>query len=122
MEKISKEMIAPCGMNCGLCLHFLRTKDKCPGCNAGRKVNNRPIKCGIRLCPERKDGFCFECGKFPCDRLQRLDKRYRERYGMSEIENLEHIRDLGIDDFVKKEQNKYQSEGKTFCVHDQQYY
>ncbi len=25
-------LIAPCGMNCGICLAYLRTKNVCPGC------------------------------------------------------------------------------------------
>ena len=24
--------IAPCGMNCGICLAYIRTKNVCPGC------------------------------------------------------------------------------------------
>jgi hypothetical protein len=122
MEKINKKLIATCGMNCGLCLHYLRAENKCPGCFSGRKVNNRPIKCGIRLCKHRKGEFCFECIQFPCERLKRLDKRYKLKYGMSEIENLENIRDKGIEKFVKIECKKWQSDQGTFCIHDKKYY
>ena len=48
------------------------------------------------MCKDRKGDFCFDCDKFPCDRLKRLDKRYREKYGMSEIENLNKIREIGL--------------------------
>ena len=119
---MDKKLIAPCGMNCGVCLHFLRAENKCPGCFTGRKVNNRPIKCGIRLCKDRKEAFCFECDKFPCDRLKRLDSRYQERYGMSEIGNLEYIRDHGIEKFVEKEERRWLTEKGVFCVHDKKYY
>lgn len=27
-----KHLIAPCGMNCGTCIAYLRDKNKCPGC------------------------------------------------------------------------------------------
>src|SRR4030042_3919129 len=97
MSRISNNLVAPCGMNCGICQAYLRKENKCPGCFSGRKVNGEPIKCGRRLCKERKGDFCFECDKFPCDSIKRLDKRYREKYGMSEIENLEYIRDCGIE-------------------------
>ena len=29
---MEKELIAPCGMNCGICKYYYREKDKCPGC------------------------------------------------------------------------------------------
>lgn len=29
-NKIS--LIAPCGMNCSICMAYLREKNKCPGC------------------------------------------------------------------------------------------
>lgn len=122
MQKITKKLIAPCGMDCGLCLHYLREENKCPGCFSGRKVNGRPIKCGIRLCEQRQDEFCFECTQFPCDRLKRLDKRYREKYIISEIDNLKFIRDNGIEKFIEKECEKWQSEKGTFCIHDKKYY
>lgn len=47
--------------------------------------------------------YCFGCGSFTCDRLNNLDKRYRTKYGMSMIENLENIRKLGIRHFIRNE-------------------
>jgi hypothetical protein len=41
---------------------------------------------------------------------------------MSEIANLEMIRDQGIDVFVKNERKRWQSEKGIFCVHDKKYY
>lgn len=115
---MKKELIAPCGMNCGLCLHYLRAKNKCPGCFSGRKVSGACIKCGIKLCKKRKGEYCFDCEEFPCERIKRLDKRYRERYGMSEIENLKAIKEKGIDCFLKAENKKWVNEEGTMCVHD----
>jgi hypothetical protein len=119
---LNKEIIAPCGMNCGLCLHYLRDENKCPGCSSGRKVNGGCIKCAIKLCKERKGEYCFDCDKFPCDRLKRLDKRYQEKYGMSEIENLENIRKKGIEAFMISEEKRWVSSNGTFCVHDKKRY
>lgn len=119
--KIDKNLIAPCGMNCGVCLHYLRAENKCPGCFTGRKVNGRPIKCGRRLCKKRKGEFCFECDEFPCDSIKRLDERYRTKYGMSEIENLEFIKVHGIEKFIKQQEEKYIKDGKVYCVHDKKY-
>lgn len=144
MKTFTKNLIAPCGMNCGVCLHFLREKNKCPGCFSGRKVNQRPIKCGIKLCIRRRGEYCFNCNdfpcseslaaiarnrihqtsttRFPCERLKRLDKRYREKYGMSEIENLVYIKKNGISKFLKEQSKKYISSKGIYCVHDKKYY
>lgn len=119
---MKKELIAPCGMNCGICLGRLRKERKCPGCFSGRKVSGRPIKCGIKLCKERRGEYCLDCDNFPCERLKRLDKRYRERYGMSEIDNLELIKNKGIDYFLKQEEKRWINSDGIYCVHDKNRY
>lgn len=119
---MNQKSIAPCGMNCGLCQMYLQEKDKCPGCSSGRKVHNRCIKCGIKLCKNRHGDFCHECDQFPCERLERLDRRYREKYGMSEIENLKAIKKDGLKKFIESEKKKWENETGTFCVHDKKRY
>ena len=94
-------LIAPCGMNCGICNAYLRDKNPCPGC---QDVDTR---CIIKRCETIKtntSGFCFECKKYPCRRLKQLDKRYSSRYNMSMIENLECIRENGIDRLIEREE------------------
>jgi len=51
-----------------------------------------------------------------------MDKRYRTKYGMSEIENLEFIRENGIRKFTVMERTKWISSKGIFCVHDRKYY
>ena len=123
MRTINRNSIAPCGMNCGVCLAHLRENNPCPGCNVTdcNKPKTR-LNCQIKNCSERQGKYCFACAKFPCDRLKRLDKRYREKYGMSEIENLAFIRAHGIDAFVKSERAKWQSAKGTLCVQNKKYY
>jgi len=123
MEKINRNLIAPCGMNCGICIGYLRQKNRCRGCGEAEK--NKPktrVFCKIRICKERKGKYCFDCVKFPCDRLKMLDKRYRANYDMSEIENLEFIRCKGINNFVKNERKRWQSSKGLLCVHNKKYY
>jgi hypothetical protein len=119
---MDKKLIAPCGMNCGVCLHYLRANNKCPGCFSGRKVNGRCIKCGIKLCKNRHGEYCFDCDNFACERLKRLDKRYKERYKMSEIENLKTIKEKGIKSFLIQEEKRWVDSNGTFCVHDKKRY
>ena len=115
-EKISPQalhpgLIAPCGMNCGLCMGYLREKDTCAGCKAGDAGKAKSVlACTIRKCEAlraSKSGFCFECDTFPCARLRRLNNRYRTKYRMSMLENLEVIRDSGVEAFVESERERW---------------
>lgn len=64
--------------------------------------------------------FCSDkCETYPCRRLKNLDKRYRTKYGMSMIENLEHIKQLGIKEFMRNEKQRWTCSecDATICVH-----
>ncbi len=104
-------LIAPCGMNCGICIGHLREKNKCAGCNI--ESENKPNyckKCTIKNCEyllTSKSGFCFDCPVYPCTRLKQLDKRYRTKYRMSMIENLNNINSSGIEEFLNQENKKW---------------
>ncbi|MBP2030468.1 hypothetical protein J2755_001402 [Methanohalophilus levihalophilus] len=116
-------LIAPCGMDCGICYAHLREKNSCPGCrlfNADEPISI--ASCKIRNCELVKAGkvkYCFECSNYPCKRLKALDKRYRTKYNMSEIENLEFIKENGIRKFVRNEKARWTCPecGGTICVH-----
>ena len=116
-------LIAPCGMDCALCRAHQRDKRRCPGCNgADADKPGYCTACRIRTCEELRShecAWCFECAKFPCVRLRQLDHRYRMRYGMSMIENLESIRDAGLEAFVAAEKSRWACPGcgATLCVH-----
>jgi hypothetical protein len=125
MEALNRfELIAPCGMNCGICLGHLREKNHCPGCRGSK--DDLPKYCGsciIRNCTILKENnwkFCSnKCEKFPCLRLRNLDKRYRTNYNMSMIENLDNIEKNGIRKFVGNEKMRWSCSecGGTVCVH-----
>lgn len=117
------DLIAPCGMNCGICKAYLRSNNPCLGCNQAEQ--NKPktrVNCKLRICKKRTGKFCCDCTIFPCDRLIHLDFRYRTRYGMSEIENLEFIHKNGIKKFLEQERKKWIFEKGVLCVHDKNYY
>jgi hypothetical protein len=120
---IDTVMIAPCGMNCGICRAHLRDKNICPGCNElDENKHKYRISCRIKNCEERKElsaNYCFLCKGFPCARLKQLDKRYRTKYGMSMIDNLNMIKEAGIDSFMILENKKWACEkcGDAICVH-----
>lgn len=124
---MNEELIAPCGMNCTICSGFLAyqhdVKSKgirmpyCAGCRP-RKKQCAFLKKGCKLLLADKVRYCYECGDFLCTRLEHLDERYKTNFGMSMIENLEYIRDNGIDKFLQKEQENWQCSecGGVICL------
>ncbi len=127
MEK--EDLIAPCGMNCGLCVSyqfmisdlnkrgFKRTY--CAGCRP-RGKNCVFMKASCDLLGKGLVRFCFECNDYPCMRLKTLDKRYRTKYRMSMIENLNNIKDQGMEKFLEKEAEKWRCPkcGGVICCHN----
>ena len=118
-----KEMIAPCGMNCGSCLGYMRTENHCPGCRSD--ADPKPSYCSgcivinCDLLRETESGFCYDCPKYPCRRLKNLDKRYRTRYGTSFFDNLAMIKEEGIDRFLAFETGRRTCPqcGSILCIH-----
>ena len=120
---MNSSLLAPCGINCRVCIAFLRKKNKCPGCRTN--TVDKPItrsQCKIKNCDELLNNnlkFCYECKKFPCQQIKHMDKRYRKRYNMSTIENLRTMKNMGIREFVKNEKIRWTCSqcGGTICVH-----
>lgn len=112
-------------MDCGLCLAHLREKNRCAGCNGDDAAKPRHcVTCRIKTCEGMAGstlGLCYECAKFPCARLRRLDARYRAKYGMSMVENLEYIREHGLERFIALEQTRRAcpQSGSVLCMHSE---
>jgi hypothetical protein len=122
-------LIAPCGMNCGVCVSYLAMKNNlnkqgfkkayCAGCRPrGKNCTFMAKKCD--LLGKGLIRFCHECGDFPCSRLIDLDHRYRTKYHLSMIENLEFIKDHGIESFLAQEEAKWRCPecGGRICCHN----
>jgi hypothetical protein len=114
--KMDESLIAPCGMNCGLCISYLGMKSEinnkgfnkryCSGClPRGKNCTFNAKHCN--LLAKSLLRFCYECKNYPCQRLKDLDKRYSTKYHMSMIENLEFISENGIEKFLEKEEAKW---------------
>jgi hypothetical protein len=126
---IDPALIAPCGMNCALCAGYLALKNdlkskgirmiNCAGCRPRNK------KCAFLKghCSKLSKGeltFCFECDSFPCERLKTIDNRYRSRYRMSMIENLNLIKENGMEKFLENQEEtwKCQNCGEVISCHN----
>lgn len=120
---MNQSLIAPCGMNCGICLAYLREKNTCAGCWGDNKYKFASCaKCIIKNCDllkETTSKFCYDCPKYPCARLKQLDKRYKTKYHMSMRENLKVIKKLGLPVFIEMEKARWMCPvcGGSICVH-----
>ncbi|MFC2159620.1 DUF3795 domain-containing protein [Actinomycetota bacterium] len=121
------KLIAPCGMNCSLCKAYIRDEKKCPGCRGENTGKNKYcIQCIIKNCEyleKNNQKYCTSrCKKFPCMRLKNLDKRYRTKYNMSMIDNLDNIEKDGIRKYINSEKDRWIKGDSILCVHDKKYY
>ena len=129
MDNFIEDLIATCGINCHLCVSYQFRKNNlnkqgfnrsyCPGCiPRGENCTHIGGKCEITK--NGKARFCFECNSYPCKILKALDKRYRTKYRMSMIENLDFIRKNCLNDFLKKEEKKWKCPecGGVICCHN----
>ena len=110
------ELVAACGMNCALCASNLALKNElknkgirmpyCTGC----RPRNKQCSFIKKSCSKLLNGkvtFCYECADFPCKNLAGLDARYSSRYHMSMVENLRFIKEHGMEEFLKMQQEKW---------------
>jgi hypothetical protein len=105
MNPFSESLIASCGMDCAICMAYLRERNRCGGCYAPDRKCNR--NCTISACGQVTDRYHHDCAEFPCQRLKQLDDRYRKKYHMSMLANLAAIQGDGIHAFVKSEQERW---------------
>jgi hypothetical protein len=124
------ELIAPCGMNCAICIAYMgyhmngsKKKVNCTGCRV-RNKNCAFIMKRCKYLPKKEIEFCFECKEFPCENLKKLDKKYRTKYNMSMVENLKFIKEHGMEKFLHQQEKRYRCPdcGGVICVHNKRCY
>jgi hypothetical protein len=113
---LRKELIGSCGINCAVCARYLAreydVKSKgisipyCEGCGPGnRQCATLKKKCDLLM--KGSVTLCYECDKFPCANLERLDGSYRKFFKTGLIDNLREIKAKGMDAFLKSQREKY---------------
>ncbi len=89
-------------------LNFL-ARSKCNGCQAG---GGNPF-CNIRKCCKKKNIVsCADCEEFPCKKLEWLNERYRKW----NIKNLERIREIGYEEWLKEKEKEVKEGFKTGLI------
>lgn len=130
-ENFDANLVGQCGINCGTCVAFFgytmagkKRIHPCMGCRT-RKSLCAFIKKGCKRIAEKNPvEFCFECSDFACENLVRIDTVYRTRFDMSLIENLNYIKEKGMDAFLEAEKEKWTCPdcGEVISVHTKRCY
>lgn len=122
--EIQKELLAPCGLYCGVCAIRIAHRDNnqkfkerlapvygvqpegicCQGCLSS-EVFAYCIKCPIRSCAQEKgyDG-CHECPEFPCEHIEKFPVPVGKKVILRSIPQR---RSMGIEKWVYEEEKRY---------------
>jgi hypothetical protein len=123
-----RKLVARCGLWCGACRAYLLLKKDLfeekgykRGCN-GCWVQNKNCAFLRKKCPYlgKTIDFCFECDLMPCEALEKLNEGYKKRYRVNLIENLNRMKEIGLDKWISEQEKLYQCPecGGEICVHD----
>jgi len=130
---VDNNLVAPCGIYCGACRQYLLWKKDlleergykmgCKGC----RIRNKNCAFIRRDCPALKKkelDYCYECEQFPCQKLQKIDSQYQERYSVNLVENLKRIEETGVEQWLQEQKRLYTCPecGGEICVHDAECY
>jgi hypothetical protein len=102
------DSVGMCGVNCALASCF-RT-GTCRGCRSENPAQKRKSKwkCPIRTCVLSKQlAHCGECAEFPCTIRRRLDKTYREKYGIDLPANILALVEVGPTVWCAHQQSEF---------------
>jgi hypothetical protein len=132
MVEIKKELLAPCGLYCGVCSIYMAHRDNnikfkekllpvykafardtsdiaCTGCLSDGIVFPVCRVCAIKKC-NRERGFegCHECNDFPCKFIE----NFPIRVGKKVIQRaIPFWRERGTEKFVEEEEKRYHCPG-----------
>jgi hypothetical protein len=119
MDHERQDLVAPCGIDCGICeantckdnpqlLAYLVSRgipgDKlpCAGCREGK--GHCPVitdQCETYQCATGKGvDFCYDCGEFPCIKLQPSADRADVLPHNTKVFNLCTIKRAGVEGFI----------------------
>lgn len=114
MNKAEIDLVAPCGIYCGACPAYVRTKS-CFGCRPEDRSQKRISKwhCKIRNCclMDKKLEFCSQCADFPCKTLIKLKESHpgdeKFSYRREIIVGLLRMKEIGVSKWLKEREKKW---------------
>jgi len=128
MVEIKPELLAPCGLYCGVCAVYIAHRDDnlkfkqaltkvykpfikgiediaCTGCLSEGIVFPVCKKCPIKDCSQQKgiEG-CHECDEWPCKYIENFPLKVGKKVIFRTIPTW---KELGTEEFVKREEERY---------------
>lgn len=128
MVEINKNLLAPCGLYCGVCSIYIAHRDdnekfkralmkvykpfikgiedlKCTGCLSDKEVFPVCRSCPIKDCTQQKgiEG-CHECEEFPCKFIENFPIEVGKKVILRTIPTW---REVGTKEFVQMEEERY---------------
>jgi len=128
MTVFNKDLLAPCGLYCGVCAVYIAHRDnntkfkeklvkvyqsftkslddvQCTGCLSEGDVFGYCQTCPIKSCVRLKEiEGCFQCEDWPCKIIKRFPIPVGKRVIMRSIPEW---RELGTEKWVKTEESRY---------------
>lgn len=128
MTEVKQELLAPCGLYCGVCSIYIAHRDnnikfkdrlvnlykpliesiddiQCTGCLSKGIIFSYCQSCPIKSCAKEKDlEGCYQCGDWPCKLIKRFPIPVGKKVIMRAIPQW---RELGTEKWVKDEVNRY---------------
>ena len=128
MTSINKDLLAPCGLYCGVCAVYMAHRDnnqkfkeklvkvyqpltksiedvQCEGCLSEGTVFGYCQTCPIKSCVKDKElEGCFQCEEWPCKMIKRFPVPIGKKVIMRAIPQW---KDLGTEKWVKEEEKRY---------------
>jgi hypothetical protein len=122
--EIKKELLAPCGLYCGVCSIMMAHRDnnqklkerlaglygvspegiRCQGCLSG-EVFAYCTRCPIRSCTRQK-GYegCHQCNEFPCEHIEKFPVDVGKKVILRAIP---YRREVGTEKWIQDEEARY---------------
>lgn len=122
--EVRKELLAPCGLYCGVCAIMMAHRDdnqkfkerlaplygvppegiRCKGC-LSNEVFAYCTKCPIKSCTRQK-GYegCHQCNEFPCEHIHHFPVPVGKKVMMRAIPQR---REMGTEKWVEAEEKRY---------------
>ena len=128
MVEVKKELLAPCGLYCGVCSIYMAHRDNnikfkqvllpvykafaktiddiaCTGCLSDGTVFPVCKSCAIKkCCQERGIEGCFQCEEFPCKFINNFPIAVGKKVIMRTIP---YWKNYGTEKFVEEEEKRY---------------
>lgn len=96
------QLLSLCGLNCGLCTMYLG--NYCPGCGGG--AGNQSCKIAKCSLEHGKIEYCYECGEYPCEKYEDIEKYDSFITHKNQKIDLERAKQIGISAYNAEQTEK----------------